>query len=145
VVLLLILVFAVTSFAGNPFAKGLDKDKAAYVGGTADIREGTVGICSVKDEAGFTFAYIGTKLTIPYDRIESLEYGQKTDRLSAAYISKKRRHFLTIAYKDAADKRQAVVLELGKDIVRPTLAALQARTGRKIEFQDDEARKAGLQ
>jgi hypothetical protein len=35
------------------------------------------------------------------------------------------------------------VLELGKDIVRVTLAALEARSGHKIEYQDEEARKSG--
>jgi hypothetical protein len=60
-----------------------------------------------------------------------------------ALFSKKRKHFLTIGYKDENDKQQAVVLELGKDVVRTTLATLEARSGRKIEYQDDEARKAG--
>jgi hypothetical protein len=35
------------------------------------------------------------------------------------------------------------VLELGKDIVRTTLASIEARTGKRVEYQDDEARKAG--
>jgi hypothetical protein len=33
-------------------------------------------------------------------------------------------------------------MELGKDTVRTTLATLEARTGRKIEYQDEEARKS---
>ena len=44
---------------------------------------------------------------------------------------------------DESDKQQAAVFELGKDIVRVTLAAIEARTGRKIEYQDEEARKSG--
>jgi serine/threonine protein kinase len=32
----------------------------------------------------------------------------------------------------------------GKDIVRTTLAAIQAHSDRKVEFQDEEARKSGL-
>ena len=43
---------------------------------------------------------------------------------------------------DENDKQQAAVFELGKDIVRVTLAAMEGRTGRKIEYQDDEARKS---
>ena len=42
---------------------------------------------------------------------------------------------------DGNDKQQAAVFELGKDVVRVTLATLEARTGRKIEYEDDEARK----
>jgi hypothetical protein len=44
---------------------------------------------------------------------------------------------------DENEKQQAAVFELGKDIVRTTLASLEARTGRKIEYQDEEARKSG--
>lgn len=43
-----------------------------------------------------------------------------------------------------ADAReQAVVLELGKDIVRTTLTVVETRSGKEIEYQDDDARKAG--
>jgi hypothetical protein len=60
-----------------------------------------------------------------------------------ALFSKKRRHFLTVNYLHDADKQQAAVFELGKDIVRTSLASLEARTGRKVEYQDEEARKSG--
>ena len=58
-------------------------------------------------------------------------------------FSKKRKHYLTINFKDAAGKDQAVVFELGKEIVRTTLAILEARTGKQIQYQDEEARKSG--
>jgi len=61
-----------------------------------------------------------------------------------ALLSKKRKHFLTVSYVDGQEKQQAIVLELGKEIVRSTLASLQARSGRKIEFQDEEARNSGF-
>ncbi|HEX8028861.1 MAG TPA: hypothetical protein VF491_10390 [Vicinamibacterales bacterium] len=54
-----------------------------------------------------------------------------------------RRHYLTINFKNQSGKEHAVVFELGKDIVRTTLAILEARTGKKIQYQDDEARKSG--
>ena len=129
---------------------------AAYVGGTiSSIKEGTEGKSSAKDDKTFVFEYKikkeMEKLTIPYDRIDSLEYGQKAGRrLGAAVLvnpmfilSHKRKHYLTIGYTDENDKQQAVVLELGKDVVRTTLAALEARSGRKIEYQDEEARHSG--
>jgi hypothetical protein len=43
---------------------------------------------------------------------------------------------------DENDKQQAAVFELGKDVVRVTLASLEARSGQKIEYQDEEARKS---
>jgi hypothetical protein len=123
-----------------------------YIGGTVNsVKEGTEGKSSAKDEKVFTFEYSGGQLAIPYDRIESLEYGQKAGRrLGVAFVvnpifilSHKRRHFLTIGYTDENDKQQAAVFEIGKDAIRVTLATLEARSGRKIEYQDEEARKSG--
>ena len=57
-------------------------------------------------------------------------------------FSKKRKHYVTIGYKDDTGKDQVAVIELGKDLVRSTLPILEKRSGKKIEYQDDEARKA---
>ena len=59
-----------------------------------------------------------------------------------ALFSKKRNHYLTVAYKDQAGADQAAVFELGKDIVRTTLTVLEVRSKKQIEYQDEEARKA---
>jgi len=48
---------------------------------------------------------------------------------------------LTINFKDATRKEQAV--GLGKGIVRTTLSIVEARTGKKVQYQDEEARKSG--
>lgn len=144
----LICAFAFESLAWA----GLGAEKAMYVGGTvSSLKEGTEGRASAKDGDNFVFVYDGGKLDIPYDKIDDLEYGQKAGRRLGlaiavtwmALFSKKRRHFLTVGFKDENDKQQAAVFELGKDTVRVTLASLEARTGRKIEYEDDEARKSG--
>lgn len=131
---------------------GVGSHNADYVGGTiSSIKAGTEGKVSSDDEKVYVFSYKEGALKIPYDRVEALEYGQKAGRrLGLALVispwlllSKKRKHFLTISWKDENDKDQAAVLELGKDVVRVQLATIQARTGRKIEYQDDEARKYG--
>ena len=131
---------------------GLGSDKTLYVGGTVNsLKEGTEGKSSAKDEKVFRFVYNGGTLEVPYARINDLEYGQKAGRRLGvaialtwmALFSKKRKHFLTVGYNDENDKQQAAVFELGKDIVRVTLASLEARTGRKVDFEDDEARKSG--
>src|SRR3989442_3379351 len=92
-----------------------------------------------------------------YDRGLDLEYGQKAGRRVGtavattvlfgpigllSLLSKKRNHFLTIGFKDDADKDQVVVLELGKDIVRTTIPIIETRSGKKVEYQDEEAKKA---
>jgi hypothetical protein len=125
---------------------------AQFIGGTiASIKPGDEGSMSTSDEKVLVFTYKDGKLEIPYDQVNDLEYGQKAGRrLGLALVvspwlllSKKRKHFLTIGYTDAAGKQQAGVFELGKDVVRTTIVSLEARTGKKIEFEDDEARKSG--
>lgn len=132
---------------------GLGSDKTAYIGGTENqIKDGAEGQSSAKDEKSFVFQYKDGKLEIPYDQVDDLEYGQKAGRrLGLALtispwllLSHKRKHFLTVGWKDAQDKQHAAVFELGKSVVRTTIATLEARTGKKVEFQDDEARKSGL-
>jgi len=96
--------------------------------------------------------YTGGKLSTPYDQVNDLKYGKKAGRRPGvaiavtplALFSKKRKHYLTIGWKDDQDKQHAAVLELGKAVIRPTLATLEARTGKKIDYQDDEARKSGM-
>jgi hypothetical protein len=61
-----------------------------------------------------------------------------------ALFSKKRNHYLTISYKDAHGAEQAAVLELGKDIVRTSLKVLEVRSGKEIEYQDEDAKKSGM-
>ncbi len=132
---------------------GLGSDKTMYVGGTVTaIKQGTEGTSSTTDEKVFLFQYQGGKLVVPYDRINDLEYGQKAGRrLGLALtvspwllLSHKRKHYLTVGYLDENDKQQAAVFELGKNIIRTTIASLEARTGKKVEYQDEEARKSGL-
>jgi hypothetical protein len=130
---------------------GVGSKNTEYVGGTvSSIKPGSEGKSSTADESVFVFEYKKEKLTIPYSKINGLEYGQKAGRRVAmailvspiALFSKKRKHFLTVNFMDDADKQQAAVFELGKDVVRVTLASLEARSGRKIEYQDEEARKS---
>ena len=147
----LILTFILAMNSGA-FAR-IGGDKTAYVGGTENqIKEGAEGKSSAKDEKTFTFEYKGGNLSIPYDQVNDLEYGQKAGRrLGLALtvspwllLSKKRKHFLTLGWKDEQDKQHAAIFELGKSVVRTTIATLEARTGKKMEYQDDEARKSGL-
>jgi len=126
--------------------------KAEYIGGTlSGIPEKTEGTFSTQSETEAVFETKNAKIAIPYASITGLEYGQKAGRRVAvavlvsplALFSKKRKHFLTITYKDEKGTEQAAVLELGKDIIRTTLTVMEVRSKKEIEYQDDEARKAG--
>jgi hypothetical protein len=126
--------------------------RAAYVGGTrADIPNNSDGNIQALDEQYFVFYARKTSVRVHYDHINFIEYGQKVDRryLMAALISpvfilsKRRTHFLTLVYADENGHEQAMIFKVEKDGVRSMLVSLEARTGRKVQFQDEEARKAG--
>ncbi len=142
-----ILLFAL---AGALLAAGR-ADKAEYVGGTvSDLARGK-GVIDLTSERQFAFRSAKGELKIPYDRVNLLEYGQQVDRRVGMAIvispllllSKKRQHFLTIGYTDQTGNQHAAVFRVDKRSVRSVLAGLEARTGRKVEYQDMEARKAG--
>jgi hypothetical protein len=125
---------------------------AEYVGGTIlQIPDGCSGTVTAVDEQYFVFYSKKASWRVPYDKINLLEYGQKVDRryLAAVLLSplfllaKKRSHFLTVGYSDEENRQQAMVFRVSKDDIRMMLVSLEARTGRKVEFQDDDARKAG--
>jgi hypothetical protein len=150
-VALLLVISVMVLTVAEPLSAGLGSKDTLYVGGTVpSIKEGTEGKSSTSDEKVFVFQYKGGRLEIPYELITSLEYGQKAGRrvgvgiavTPLALFSKKRRHFLTINYTDDNGMQQAGVFELGKDLVRVTLPSLEARSGRKVEYQDEEARKS---
>lgn len=159
VVLVLCITAQSTLFA-------VDAKKAAYFGGTSPIfssaKDPIDGALDTTKEHALIFTaetkpYIGQTLTIPYEQIEDLEYGQKAGRRVGAAIgttvllgpiglvslfSKKRKHYLTVGYRDEAGKEQVAVIELGKDIVRATLPIVETRSGKNIEYQDEEAKKS---
>jgi hypothetical protein len=126
--------------------------RAQYVGGTvAGLPSKSEGNINTTDEEAFLFRSKRTSVRIRYDKINTLEYGQRVNRRYAEAIlispvlllAKKRKHFLTVGYTDDQGHQQAMIFELPKGQIRSTLVSLEAKTGRKIEFQDEEARKAG--
>ena len=86
---------------------------------------------------------------MPYEKITSLEYGQKVGRrvgvavavTPLALFSKKRKHFLTLGFTDDQGKQQGSVFELSKGTVRTILSTLEARSGKKVEYESEEAKK----
>jgi hypothetical protein len=97
---------------------GIGSDKTAYIGGTENqIKDGDEGRSSAKDEKSFVFDYQKGKLEIPYNHVDSLEYGQKAGRRVGLaltispwlLLSKKRKHYLTIGWTDANEKQHAAV------------------------------------
>jgi len=144
----------------------VDSKGAAYFGGTVKVFDGAKdpveGTLDTRREDALVFAaqdktFKGQTFSIPYARVIDLEYGQKAGRRVGAaaattillgpiglltLFSKKRKHYLTIGFRSDDDKDQVAVIELGKDIVRATLPIVETRSGKKITYQDEEAKKS---
>jgi hypothetical protein len=128
-----------------------------YVGGTnASMSAGASGMIELSDPQYLAFYAHKSQVRVPYSHVNLLEYGQQVDRqqvdrrlvlavvISPAFLlSKSRRHFLTVGYEDEQGQQQAMVFRVDKNSIRAALVALEARTGLKIQYQDQEARKAG--
>ena len=126
--------------------------RVEYVGGTlAQFGSRVSGRIHTSDPEVLVFETRNLGLEVPYERINLLEYGQQAGRRyllgivisPLLLLSKSRKHFLTIGYKDEEGRQQAVVFQVDKAGVRAVMASLEARTGLKMNYQDDEARKSG--
>lgn len=143
----------------QPLLAGLGSKDAKYVGGTWSVKQETEGKFDTTDSKVARFVSDNKKerVEIPYDKITSLEYGQKAGRRIGATIgwgvttlglaalpmllSKKRKHYLSIGYLGEDGKPQGAVLELGKDVTRATVFTLETRSGKQVEYESEEARK----
>jgi hypothetical protein len=131
---------------------GSSGSRVLYVGGTvAGMSTKSGARIEMRGDETFSLSSKQTVVEIPYREINTLEYGLRVSRryVEAVLISplflvaKKRTHFLTIGYTDRQGRQQAMVLQVNKDEIRSLLVSLEARTGRRVEYQDEEARKAG--
>jgi hypothetical protein len=147
----MILRLALVLLAGAALA-GEPGVAARLVGGTVPGLAGRhSGHMDLTGKKSLSFEGDGAVLRIPFDRIHTLEYGQHVNRRYAEAIlispllllAKSRKHFLTVGFSDEAGQQQAVVFEVGKRDVTAVLAGLEAKTGRRVEYQNEEARKSG--
>jgi hypothetical protein len=129
-----------------------DGAPARYIGGTvAALSSDAEGRIRTTDDLFLEFRCRNRQMHVAYDKINLLEYGQNVNRRLALAVvvsplfmlSKSRQHFLTVGYTDQDGKQQAMVFKVDKKRIRAILVSLEARTGLKVEYQDDQARKAG--
>jgi hypothetical protein len=126
--------------------------RAQFVGGTlSGIAAKANCRLDITNADALLFSHGKDRMRIDYRKVNTVEYGQNVSRRYAAAVlvspllllSKSRKHFLTLGFEDEQGKQQALVLRVDKGDIRSVLAGLEARTGRRVEYQDDEARKAG--
>ena len=147
-----VLLFLLSGNALPPLLLAGDPGgRVHYVGGTIAALPGkTEGTIQMTDEEALLFRCREATIRIPYNQLNVLEYGQSVSRRYAAalispmlLLSKKRGHFLTLGFIDDHGRQQALIFEVPKGNIRTLLVSLEARTGRKVEYQDEEARRAG--
>lgn len=136
-------------------------DDASYYGGTLatfkDSKKEVKGRLVTTDETNLQFFYGKNNsqvVAIPYASFIDMEYGQKSGRRVGAAVattlllgplglltlfSKKQDHFLTLGFKDSEGKEQVAIFKLNKDMVRTSLPILEARSGKKVEYQSKGA------
>jgi hypothetical protein len=126
--------------------------RTQFIGGTLPgVHSRTTARLDLTQAESLRFSSGRSGLDIPYRKIGTLEYGQSVRRriVEAVLISpilllaKSRKHFVTIGYEDAEGVQQALVFRVGKGDIRTVMAGLEARSGRRFTFLDDDARKAG--
>jgi hypothetical protein len=115
--------------------------KATYVGGTLhDLAENSEGSIAFPDKERMVFLIGGSRvMVVPYSGISGIEYGL-TDHIRGLVL-KKKSHYVSLTYQDSAGDMQGMVLELGGDSFRPVLTMLEARSGHKVQYQDEKAAK----
>jgi hypothetical protein len=133
-------------------AYAVDSQGAMFVGGTvSEVKPKTEGQAIVTDPDAYEFVAKkgGGKIRIPWKNIDTIEYGQNASRRikSAILLSplalfhKARKHMVSLSYKDEQGVDQAIVLEIGKNNYRTSLAALKAKSGKVVACQDEDAAK----
>ncbi len=147
----------------------IPSQRAKYIGGTvSSIPAEVLGTLDVSDDKMVSFRWEKTgkieagDCRIAYNQVTALSYGQHAGRrvggavgVTAAsggllapvavplLLVKKRRHYLTIDYSDAQGKPQAAIFLVGKKVIGDFLKTLASKTGKKVEYEDEEARKSG--
>ncbi|MBN8732797.1 MAG: hypothetical protein J0L64_19830 [Acidobacteria bacterium] len=133
-----------------PLFAAVRGDEVMYVGGTMQqIPDKSEGKLTLESMSGAEFSCKKGQFTIPYKSLHSLEYGQKAGRRLGvalvispiALLSKKRKHFLSVGFEDAAGTKQGAVFELAKGRTHSVITTLEARSGKKVEFESEDARK----
>jgi hypothetical protein len=150
------------SILGGPIAVAAKSgDEGGYYGGTVaefkNAKKEIRGHFVTTDETSFEFVYGNHQVVrIPYANFIDMEYGLKSGRRVGAAVastillgpigllfllSKKQNHYLTLGFKDESGKEQVAVFNLNKDSVRTLLPILEARSGKKVEYQSKDAEK----
>jgi hypothetical protein len=129
--LLLVVLLAMVIPAG-----AVEEEQVMYAGGTVPaMQAGVIGHFDTTSESALSFDYAGSKLEIPYAKIDSYEYSQEVARhlgvlpaIAVGMIKKRqRKHFVRIGFHDARNVSEVAVFEVSKRLPQTLIPILQSR------------------
>jgi len=131
-----VLAFAQVQFDGAEYTLPLPSGR-----GKGDVYEGTLRFDKDRKEVQFLSKGGSVPLRVKYNAIKSMLY-ERTARpryalTVLAFLSKSKKHYLTIDYTDVLGARQFAVIRLDKDNYREVLATAEAETGKKVDRTEE--------
>jgi hypothetical protein len=118
---------------------------AAYVSGSAAIPNGAEGSLNLEDTKDLRFNYDGGTFKLRYERITSMEIGDRPgvkSHLAVAVswipkLGKKHGKLLTIAFKGDNGAGEAAIFEIAKAEYLMIAPVLESRTGKHVKVEDE--------
>lgn len=109
--------------------------------GKGDVYEGTLRFDKSRKEVQFLSKGGSVPLRVKFAAIKSMLYERTARPRYAltvfAFLTKSKKHYLTIDYTNVLGARQFALIRLDKDNYREVLAAAEAETGKKVERTED--------
>lgn len=142
--LLLLLLTAPAGAQGNQF-------KVRYRGGTVEAKvkpDDWKNALTISPDQILLTLKDGQRIEIDSKKVTKLSYGKDDARdpkramvsITAYLVSKKRRHFIGIAYQGPEGKNNVVTLQAKGDQYRTILASLKAVTGLEVETEKEKSK-----
>lgn len=143
-----LLLFALAGFCRSGLASTLDQSpKFKYVGGTEHVQQDCVGALQIGTDA-LTYRCAADEVGIPYRDIEAMQYRadvtRRVRKMKVKWIIRppdrsggsKNRYFVLL-YR-VSGSTHVLVLEVSPDQMRPYLAEIDLKVGRRVEVQSHE-------
>ncbi len=144
------------TFAAS-LSAAVEGKRAMYVGGTvATIPEKQQGNLDTSGSSAFVFTWGKGKWNVPFANISKMVYREKVGRHVGAAVAttvavgvgglfvlmaKKKKHYLSLEWKDESGQAQVAVFELSKDAFENVIADLEEKTGLQLQVEVQEAPK----
>ena len=153
----LCVIVACCLVSATPLTATAEGKRAMHVGGTVgSIPEKQQGTLDTSGASAFVFTWDKGKWNVPFANINKRVYRKKVERHVEATVAttaavgvgglfllmaKKKKHYLSLEWKDESGQPQVTVFELSKDAFENVIADLEEKTGLHLQVEVQEAPK----